>query len=235
MAGDSGEQIVTMTQAEREQVINPREIQPQEPKRGSSKVVQMSAVLTAVIIMVFVFLMYRHGAGVSINPSCGAGLSCMSRAEAIALLGAGGIYNSSSTTNPQILDQQVLNNSGLPGATPQNYTEFWFSGYRFVNSSVIEYVLKTSKAEQAYAAETNRQRNPFHMGNFTANGTTYSSYADATHGSMVYAVFSEHNDTSGVTFISIIGYKNSEFAEMGASGKSLSVQNLVNTLDGDLP
>ncbi|MCW6160118.1 MAG: hypothetical protein LVQ95_03470 [Candidatus Micrarchaeales archaeon] len=234
MADNSNEQIVTMSQTEREQAINPQEIQPQE-RQGSSKVVQISAVLTAVIIMVFVFLMYRQSSGVSVNPSCGPGLSCMSRAEAIALLGAGGIYNSSSTTNPQVLDQQVLNNSGLPGATSQNYTEFWFSGYRLGNSSIIEYVLKTSKAEQAYAAETNRPQNPFHMGNFTANGTTYSSNAGATYGSMVYAVLSNRNDTNGETLINIVGYKNSEFAAIVAVGKSLSVQSLVNTLAVDMP
>ena len=229
------QQVVRMTNEEREEAESPQEIKSQEPKRGSSKIVQISSTFTVLLIAVFVILILERNSGTTINPNCGQGMSCMSRAQASALLGAGGIYNASSTTDLQVLNTYVLNNSGLPGATAHNYTEFWFSGYRVGTASAVEYVLKTTLPSQAYGSIVDKTSNSYHLGNFTKNGTTYSSYADVSSGSMVYSVFSERNDTTGKMVISIVAYKNAEFAEFLLSGGSASLQTIVSTLNSDLP
>lgn len=204
--------------------------QPQMPaqKKGRSKRFYALLAIAFVIVVAVVILLYSVDNSTRFNPSCGPGLSCMNQSEAESLIGPGGVYNSSTSTNPAVI-QQLVNASMAIGAT-----QFWFVSYTNNPSIITEAVIASSNSRQEYTQLVTRPENPYHISNHTSNGITVTSGYNYTLNGMTYSFVGNTNDTDGVSFIGIVGYKHNETAQFVGSGK-LSVPAIAGVISEDLP
>ncbi len=153
-----------------------------------------------------------------------SGQIIISQQQAASLIGTGGIYNWTSTTDPgQISAFEEYYEPGFTGLW--NVTEIWGAWYNQTNSSILQIVLYVQPMpgytpQGLYTEFLNYTNSTIVTLNGTSNGMTYS-----------YLISS--NSTAAGS--SLIGWKGSYVTQVLALGKNVSSTELANITGSELP
>ncbi|MDE1860776.1 MAG: hypothetical protein KGH72_03595 [Candidatus Micrarchaeota archaeon] len=153
----------------------------------------------------------------------GPGQSVISMGEAASLLGQGGAYNATNSTDPNEIsayEQQYLPNATIQYNIPQVFAASYYLNASSVSSpSLTDVVFQTQFAQSLYSQTLNYTNSSYAVANGVVDGMEYSYLAQSN---------------STLTYSVLFGWKGGEFAIVAVAGPPLDSTKLASIIAGDL-
>jgi hypothetical protein len=160
--------------------------------------------------------------------SCGPASYCINEPEAASLLGTGGAYNASTSTNLKLMPLALAYAPRNASGDLESNVTAWVVQYSVkggksqggsANLALTEEVFRTGNVESLYAQMIHHSQNTYNVTNVTLDGMTYAYEGVSING---------YNSTQ------FVGYRNSTITYLSVSGAVLNSTVLAGIVAEDM-